>query len=59
MTRIANLAFALLVALALAGGLAACDDGGDEMAEETDEAAEEMDEAAEEAGDEVEDATQN
>lgn len=55
-----TLVLPLVLAMALAGGLTACDGGEDEMAEETNEAAEQvgeaaedMGEAAEEAGDEI------
>lgn len=59
MPRTRTFALPLVVALALSGGLAACDDGGDDVAEEADEAVEEMGDAAEEAADEVEEATEN
>jgi|GEM_PF-6647033 len=58
MEAIRRLTILLFASLFLAGGLAACDDNGDEVAEETDEAVEELGDATEEAGDEVEDATQ-
>lgn len=48
----------LFSSLFLAAGVAACDDGGDDVAEEADEAVEEMGDAAEEAGDAAEEATQ-
>lgn len=58
MEAIRRLTILLFASLFLAGGLAACDDGGDDVAEETDEAVEELGDAAEEAGEEAEEATQ-
>lgn len=58
MEAIRRVTILLFASLFLAGGLAACDDNGDDMAEEADDAVEEMGEATEEAGDEAEEATQ-
>jgi hypothetical protein len=59
MPSIRSFALPLILALGLTTGLAACDDGGDDVAEEADEAVEEMGDAAEEAADEVEESTDN